>query len=206
LASKHPIWYFGQLEFTCFIRDRIALNVNADESAVLGAALYGASLSRQFKTKDIRVTDVLIHDIQASYLASNPGTRTIHTAVLPAGSKHGARKTLTFKRKEDFSVVLNYPNEVMSCVFCTYKCSYFINLIPSGFPREILEAKIVGIPEAIDNLTERGAVDPVIKATIVLSESGFVSVGDAIAYGEIKDDSITGTYFLFFLFLIMKLE
>lgn len=155
--------------------DRIALNVNADESAVLGAALYGASLSRQFKTKDIRVTDVLIHDIQASYLASNPGTRTIHTAVLPAGSKHGARKTLTFKRKEDFSVVLNYPNEVMS-----------------GFPREILEAKIVGIPEAIDNLTQRGAIDPVIKATVVLSESGFVSVRDAVAYGEIKDDSITG--------------
>ncbi|KAG2143962.1 Hsp70 protein-domain-containing protein [Suillus cothurnatus] len=155
--------------------DRIALNVNADESAVLGAALYGASLSRQFKTKDIRVTDVLIHDIQASYLASNPGTRTIHTAVLPAGSKHGARKTLTFKRKEDFSVVLNYPNEVMS-----------------GFPREILEAKIVGIPEAIGNLTERGAIDPVIKATVVLSESGFISVGDAIAYGEIKDDSLTG--------------
>lgn len=155
--------------------DRIALNVNADESAVLGAALYGASLSRQFKTKDIRVTDILIHDIQASYLASNPGTRTIHTAVLPAGSKHGARKTLTFKRKEDFSVVLNYPNEVMS-----------------GFPREILEAKIIGIPEAIDNLTERGAIDPVIKATVVLSESGFVSIGDTIAYGEIKDDSISG--------------
>ncbi|KAG2117711.1 Hsp70 protein-domain-containing protein [Suillus clintonianus] len=155
--------------------DRIALNVNADESAVLGAALYGASLSRQFKTKDIRVTDVLIHDIQASYLASTPGTRTIHTAVLPAGSKHGARKTLTFKRKEDFSLVLNYPNEVMS-----------------GFPREILEAKIVGIPEAIDNLTERGAIDPVIKATVVLSESGFVTVKDAVAYGEIKDDSITG--------------
>ncbi|KAG1787250.1 heat shock protein 70 family, partial [Suillus plorans] len=161
--------------FTCFIGDRIALNVNADESAVLGAALYGASLSRQFKTKDIRVTDVLMHDIQASYLASNPGTRTIHTTVLPAGSRHGARKTLTFKRKEDFSVILNYPNEVMS-----------------GFPREILEAKIVGIPEAIDNLTEHGAVDPVIKATVVLSESGFVSVGDAIACGEIKDDSITG--------------
>ncbi|KAG1732638.1 Hsp70 protein-domain-containing protein [Suillus paluster] len=155
--------------------DRIALNVNADESAVLGAALHGASLSRQFKTKDIRVTDTLIHDVQASYLASNPGTRTIHTTVLPAGSKHGARKTLTFKRKEDFSLVLNYPNEVMS-----------------GFPREILEAKIVGIPEAIGNLTERGAIDPVIKATVVLSESGFVSVRDAVAYGEIKDDSISG--------------
>ncbi|KAG1902710.1 uncharacterized protein F5891DRAFT_948531 [Suillus fuscotomentosus] len=71
---------------------------------------------------------------------------------------------------------------------------------------EILEAKNVGIREAIDNLTERGAVDPVIKATVVLSESSFVSVGDAIVYGEIKDDSITGTYLHFFLFLIMKLD
>ncbi|KAJ8582405.1 actin-like ATPase domain-containing protein [Rhizopogon salebrosus TDB-379] len=155
--------------------DRIALNINADESAVLGAALYGASLSRQFKTKDIRVTDVLMHDIQASYLASNSPTRTIHTAVLPGGSKHGTRKTLTFKRQDDFSVMLNYPDVVMS-----------------GFPHEILEAKIIGIPEAIGNLTERGAIDPVIKATVVLSESGFVSIKDAVAYGEIKDDSITG--------------
>jgi hypothetical protein len=45
----------------------------------------------------------------------------------------------------------------------------------------------------------------VIKATVVLSESGFVSVRDALAYGEIKDDSITGMYYLFFLFLVISL-
>ena len=44
-----------------------------------------------------------------------------------------------------------------------------------------------------------------IKATVVLSESGFVSVRDALAYGEIKDDSITGMYYLFFLFLVISL-
>jgi hypoxia up-regulated 1 len=43
-------------------------------------------------------------------------------------------------------------------------------------------------------LTELGAVDPVVKATVTLSESGFVSVSDAIAYGEIKDDSLSGMY------------
>jgi hypothetical protein len=59
------------------IRDRIALNVNADESAVLGAALYGASVC-QSKTKDMRVTDVLMHDIQALYLASNSPTNDPH--------------------------------------------------------------------------------------------------------------------------------
>lgn len=58
----------------------------------------------------------------------------------------------------------------------------------------MLEADIVGVAEAIANLTERGAIDPVVKATLTLSESGFFSVSDAVAFGEIKDDSITGEY------------
>ncbi|KAI6118149.1 heat shock protein 70 family [Pisolithus sp. B1] len=150
--------------------DRIAQNVNADESAVLGAALYGASLSRQFKTKDIRITDILPHEVQASYFASAPGSRTIHSLIFPRGSKHGTKKTLSFnKRKEDFSLWLDYKNEVAP-----------------GFPREILEAQISGVVEALGNLTERGAIDPVIKVTVALSQSGFVSVEEAVAYGEVK--------------------
>lgn len=65
----------------------------------------------------------------------------------------------------------------------------------SGFPQRILEAEIAGVAEAIGNLTERGAIDPVVKATLMLSESGFVSVSSAVAYGEIKDESITGKFF-----------
>ena len=52
--------------------------------------------------------------------------------------------------------------------------------------------EITGVSEALGNLTEREAVDPVVKATVRLSESGFVSVPEAIAYGEIKDASIAG--------------
>lgn len=93
---------------------RIALNVNADEAAVLGAALHGASLSRQFKTKDIRVTDLGPYDIQVSYQteAKTEGGkgRTINTLVLPAGSRAGSRKTLTFRRKEDFNLLLSYKS------------------------------------------------------------------------------------------------
>lgn len=44
------------------------------------------------------------------------------------------------------------------------------------------------------NLTERGAIDPVIKLTVALSESGFVSAKEAVAYGEVKDESLTGVY------------
>lgn len=62
----------------------------------------------------------------------------------------------------------------------------------SGIPTDLLETDILGVKEAIANLTERGAIDPVVKATVVLSESGFAAIQDAVAYGEIKDSSITG--------------
>ncbi|KAJ7650569.1 Hsp70 protein-domain-containing protein [Roridomyces roridus] len=153
--------------------DKIALNVNADEAAVLGAALHGASLSRQFKTKDIKVTDINPFDIQTSYLAAASTSRTITTLVFPAGSKAGTKKTMTFKRKDDFVINFDYKNPVAP-----------------GFPTRFLEVGIEGVAEAIANLTELGATDPVVKATLTLSESGFISVSSAVAFGEIKDDSI----------------
>ncbi|KAI3608795.1 hsp70 family chaperone lhs1 [Moniliophthora roreri] len=159
--------------------EKIAMNVNADEAAVLGAALHGASLSRQFKTKNIQISDISIHDVQASYLAASTSDsakpRTITSLIFPSGSKVGTKKTLTFKRKDDFSIFFDYKNE------------------PSpGFPTKFLEVDITGVAEALANLTERGAIDPVVKATVKLSESGFVSVTDAVAYGDIKDESLTG--------------
>ena len=48
--------------------------------------------------------------------------------------------------------------------------------------------------EAIQNITEAGATDPVVKATVMLSESGFASVRDAVVTGEFKDESITGKH------------
>jgi len=64
----------------------------------------------------------------------------------------------------------------------------------SGFPKRMLEVELSGVAEALGNLTELGAIDPVVKATVSLSQSGFVSVAEAIATGEIKDDSIAGMY------------
>lgn len=158
---------------------KIAQNVNADEAAVLGAALHGARLSRQFKTKDIRITDISPYDIQVSYQSEakseNSKTRTINTLVFGSGSKHGSKKTLTFRRKDDFSLKLTYRSPPVA-----------------GYPTDLLEAEIKGIPEALKNLTEAGATDPVIKATVMLSESGFASIQDVIAFGEIKDDTIAG--------------
>ncbi|OCH90865.1 actin-like ATPase domain-containing protein [Obba rivulosa] len=156
---------------------KIALNVNADEAAVLGAALHGASLSRQFKTKDIKVSDIGVYDIQVSYLSEpkSPSAkqRTLSTLVYPTGSKTGSKKTLTFRRKEDFTVNLSYQKPP-----------------PGGFPTELLAVDIIGVSDAIRNLTELGAIEPVVKATVTLSDSGFVSIKDAVAVGEYKAESI----------------
>ena len=51
---------------------------------------------------------------------------------------------------------------------------------------------VKGVSEALKNLTEAGATGPVVKATLSLSESGFASVSEVVAYGEIKDESISG--------------
>lgn len=91
--------------------DKVAVNVNADEAAVLGAGLHGASLSRQFKTKDIKVSDVHMYDIQASYTTEpkeGGSSKTITSTIFPPSSKTGSKKTLTFKRKDDFSIKLLY--------------------------------------------------------------------------------------------------
>jgi hypoxia up-regulated 1 len=158
------------------------MNVNSDEAAVLGAALHGASLSRQFRTKDIKLSDISPYDVQVSYLAEAKSTevsdatpRTITSLAFARGSRTGTRKTLTFRRKNDFSLAFSYKEPPAS-----------------EFPVELLDARISGVAEALANITEAGGVDPVIKATILFSESGFVSVPQAIAYAEIKDDSLAG--------------
>lgn len=61
-----------------------------------------------------------------------------------------------------------------------------------------MEVELTNVAEALANLTERGAEDPVIKATLMLSESGFISVTKAVAFGEIKDDSLSGLLNLFY--------
>lgn len=42
----------------------IAQNVNSDEGAVLGAAFWGAALSRQFKMKSIELHEKSVYDFE----------------------------------------------------------------------------------------------------------------------------------------------
>lgn len=66
--------------------DKIAQNVNTDEAAVLGAAYYGAGLSRQFKMKSIDV-------VERSHAAFSLNGEEF----FPRGSVLGERKTIGLK-------------------------------------------------------------------------------------------------------------
>lgn len=75
--------------------ERIAQNVNSDEAAVLGAAYYGAALSRQFKMKSIELHEKSVYDITV-------GDHT--TALFSKGTKLGDRKTLVLPAVENLTL------------------------------------------------------------------------------------------------------
>lgn len=68
----------------------IAQNVNADESAVLGAAFYGAALSRQFKMKSVEIAERSIYDFSMD-----------GEVIFPAGTLHGERKSILVKPEDE---------------------------------------------------------------------------------------------------------
>lgn len=92
--------------------DKIAQNVNSDEAAVLGAAFYGATQSRQFKTKEYRVADLTANGIEVAYGAEGSQERTIRTELFKQGAKTGRRKSLKVKRSDDFALAAKYSTGV----------------------------------------------------------------------------------------------
>jgi molecular chaperone DnaK (HSP70) len=54
-------------------RNKISLNINQDEAAVLGACFRGAGISKQFKVKDIRIKEFVSSQIEIVYNAEPKG-------------------------------------------------------------------------------------------------------------------------------------
>jgi hypoxia up-regulated 1 len=96
--------------------DKIAQNVNSDEAAVLGAAFYGATQSRQFKTKEYRVADLTASGVEVAYATEGNSERTIRTELFKTGAKTGRRKTLKVKRSDDFDLAARYSAGVKQSV------------------------------------------------------------------------------------------
>lgn len=80
--------------------DKIAKHVNADEAAVFGAAFKAASLSPQFKTKEIRTLDINPYSIYVTYASEKGETagRNVTQKLYETMSRTGTRKKMSFKR------------------------------------------------------------------------------------------------------------
>lgn len=172
--------------------DKVAQNLNADEAAVMGAALFGAGLSKQFRTKEIRLSGLSPYAMQIACASrksscgssirplahrlltcrsSAPESQAIASTIFPANTKLGVLKTMTLKRESDFSVHFNYkPGQAAG--------------MPVG---SIADVHISGISAALANLTEAEISNTTVKVTVQLSSSGLLDIASAqLLLPEIK--------------------
>ncbi|KAJ1984843.1 lumenal Hsp70 protein [Dimargaris verticillata] len=89
---------------------KVSKNLNADEAAVKGATFYAANMSLQLRTKGIVLKDITTMPVQAEMTA----TQNPPTLLFPAGVEIPSRKAISYRRDQDFDVVLSYPADVVT--------------------------------------------------------------------------------------------
>lgn len=128
---------------------KIKSNVNADESAVFGAAFKAAGLSPSFRVKEIRSNDVATYPILFKWTAD--GKERQQKVFVPT-SQVGAVKQLPFKISADFVVTAH-------------------QVTPLGGERIISDFSITNITAAIDDLVtnfecERSAITTTLSVRL----------------------------------------
>ena len=95
-----------QLELIAGGTKKLKSNVNADESAVFGAAFKGAGLSPSFKVKEIRDSDVAGYPAGMTWTDGGKERRQGLFGVASPVGFGSVGKLVNFKNKEDFSFTL----------------------------------------------------------------------------------------------------
>lgn len=155
-------------------------SINSDEAAVMGNAFFAASLSSTFRVRKMEIEDVYGRGISAEVerneksggmFSSGKGKGDPQKVVVfkPTGAKLPSKKTLSFKRTDDFTVEIFVDKAEKA----------------SGrYPDRTLyaRARIAGASKVLKKFKEaknaKGVV-PNIALTIVMDRSGFVRIGNA---------------------------
>ncbi|KAF9978678.1 hypothetical protein BGZ73_001033 [Actinomortierella ambigua] len=159
--------------------DKLAKNVNGDEAAVMGAVFRGAGLSRQFKVKEIKLKDRSMYPIEVNYTGESkdggqtPGKPFV-TPIYKEGSVLGTRKIVSFKRVTDFDFDLQYGEADPA-------------LAKDLASNEIAHVSLAGLTAAVEKYKDVSVSTPKVKVTLELSESGVLSVQEAVATIETED-------------------
>ncbi|KAI9363372.1 Hsp70 protein-domain-containing protein [Zopfochytrium polystomum] len=145
--------------------NKLAQNVNQDEAAVLGAGFRAASISTQFRAREIRIKDISSQPIEIAYemdpRAGSTEGKVLHTVLFAENSQIGTKKLMNFKRTSDFSFDVSYKS--------------------SKDP--ILSAVVTGLTDEIKKFST--SEPPAVKASIDLTDSSMVVISDATAVFEV---------------------
>ncbi|RXK35481.1 hypothetical protein M231_07259 [Tremella mesenterica] len=140
--------------------EKVAQNVNADEAAVLGAAYYGAALSRQFKMKTLEVVERPVGEITSG-----------GQVVFSKSSRLGERKSLLYTPQDDLTMEFEQAGSNLS-----------LSKIADPHREAILSVHIHDVQKALTNFT---APQPVVNLTMRLDPRGHLSVANAVISSNI---------------------
>ncbi|CAG8535790.1 17297_t:CDS:2 [Dentiscutata heterogama] len=97
--------------------------------------------------------------------------KIFHTILFDEYTSVGTRKIMSFKRTSDFNFSINYGN-------------LNENVLKDFGPTDIAVAKVTGLSDITKKHNDNGIEQPKVKVTLQLSDSGIVSVIDAVATFE----------------------
>ncbi|WWD16084.1 hypothetical protein CI109_100509 [Kwoniella shandongensis] len=155
--------------------DRIAQNVNTDEAAVLGAAYYGAALSRQFKMKNLNVTEKSVSDILMG-----------EELVFPKGSKLGDKRSILLPADKG-EVTLEFAQSQHTTAGASLGKQEI-----NAQSRAILSVQILDIDKALANVS---FPSPIVNLTMRLDPRGILHAANAVltsSVAESKEGGVAG--------------
>ncbi|BFZ54158.1 lumenal Hsp70 protein [Savitreella phatthalungensis] len=160
--------------------EQLSRNVNADESATIGAVFRGAGLSGRFKVKDVRVQDRSIFPVEGAFTHDGQGN---FEELFPNGTPFESALNLTLPS----SLTNNLQYTVR---YGAYPALPIASDDVEGKARHIGEFDIIGMQDAISSLKKEYACSPAAFVSAKLDSSGMVKLDDPFVWCEV-DDSTT---------------
>ncbi|TIC74054.1 actin-like ATPase domain-containing protein [Wallemia mellicola] len=154
--------------------EKISTSVNADESAVLGAAFYGATFSKSFRTKPFVVNDASDFSMEA---LENGST----TPLWIEGDSLPVNKTLVLPPK-DTEVIVQYT----------------ANSVPADQKAPYMQLTLKGVEEALQdiNLSYDEAIASQVRAELTVEQTAFSLVfpvgADLVVPAPASSEGLTG--------------
>ncbi len=148
--------------------DRIAQNVNTDEAAVLGAAYYGAGLSRQFKMKSLNVTEISLEDFRMG-----------EEVIFEKGAKLGSRRTISLPAGDDAVIEFSQGSRPVLSVQLVHVATALSNFTSPS--------PVVNLTMRLDPRGHLSAANAVLVSNVTAAKEGGVAGALKGLFGGKKD-------------------